>query len=178
LNWGNKSTINQEGEEKVENCACGSERTYEECCEPFIRGDRFPDTAEQLMRSRYTAFTKAEVKYILDTVHPEKRSRHDEKAIRKWAEKSEWRGLEIIETSGGGPEDSEGKVEFIARYYQNGTRETHHEIAGFKKEEERWYFLDGTAPEQKQFVRSGPKVGRNDPCPCGSGKKYKKCCGR
>jgi len=160
----------------MENCPCGSGKTYDQCCEPFIRGQSIPKTAEELMRSRYTAFTKEEMGYILDTVHPSKRSQHDEKAIRNWAKKSDWIGLEIVETSGGKSDDSEGKVEFIAQYYQKGKRETHHEIAEFKKEEDKWYFLDGTAPEFKPVVRSGPKVGRNDPCPCGSGKKYKKCC--
>ena len=162
----------------MENCPCGADKTYDKCCELFIRGESVPKTAEELMRSRYTAFTKEEVGYILDTVHPDKRSQHDEKGIRNWTKKSDWIGLEIVETSGGGSDDSEGKVEFVARYYQNGKRETHHEIADFKKEEDKWYFLDGIAPEQKQVVRSGPKVGRNDPCPCGCGKKYKKCCGK
>jgi len=162
----------------MENCPCGSGKTYDQCCEPYIKGQRIPKTAEELMRSRYTAFTKEETGYILDTVHPSRRSQHDEKAIRKWARKSEWIGLEILETKEGGSGDSVGKVEFIARYYQQGKRETHHEIAEFKKEKDRWYFLDGTAPEPKRLVRSGPKVGRNDPCPCGSGKKYKKCCGK
>jgi preprotein translocase subunit SecA len=38
--------------------------------------------------------------------------------------------------------------------------------------------LFGWAEPQQPYVREQPKIGRNEPCPCGSGKKYKKCCGR
>ncbi|WP_252183383.1 SEC-C metal-binding domain-containing protein [Rossellomorea vietnamensis] len=37
---------------------------------------------------------------------------------------------------------------------------------------------DGDAAPVPEPVRGGPSVGRNEPCPCGSGKKYKKCCGK
>ena len=162
----------------MENCPCGMEKPYEECCGPFIQGDALPQTPEALMRSRYTAFTKTEVDYILNTVHPEKREQHDEKTVHNWAKNSDWIGLEILDTEKGGPDDTEGVVEFKVQYYQKGKRQTHHEIAQFKKEEDTWYFLDGNAPQQEQVTRTGPKIGRNDPCPCNSGKKYKKCCGR
>ena len=162
----------------MEICACGSEKPYPECCEPYITGTVHPSTAEELMRSRYTAYTKVVPDYILATVHPDKRDQHDEKSIRKWAEKSDWLGLEIIQTEEGQPEDQEGWVEFIARYMQKGSRINHHEIANFKKKDDTWYFYDGNAPVPKQVIRTTPKIGRNDPCSCGSGKKYKKCCGR
>ena len=58
-----------------------------------------------------------------------------------------------------------------------GDELAHHEVATFRKVEDRWYFVDGKMAKHETFVRQAPKVGRNDPCPCGSGKKYKKCCG-
>ncbi|MFH2065856.1 MAG: YchJ family protein [Pseudomonadota bacterium] len=162
----------------MENCPCGMEKPYEECCGPFVKGEALPQTPEALMRSRYSAFTKVEVGYILNTVHPDKREQHHEKTIQNWAKNSEWIDLKILNTEKGGPEDTEGQVEFVVQYYQKGKRKTHHELAQFKKLEDKWYFYDGEAPQQEQIVRTSPKVGRNDSCPCNSGKKYKKCCGR
>ena len=161
----------------MEKCPCDSGKEYKDCCEPLLTGASLAQTAEALMRSRYTAFSKGEVDYILQSLHPDKREQHEEKTIRNWALKSEWIGLEIIEIDKGASGDDEGKVEFIAKYRQKGRRESHHEIAEFKKEDDAWYFYDGKAVIADQFVRPEPKVGRNEPCPCGSGKKYKKCCG-
>ncbi len=160
----------------MEKCPCGSGRAYEECCEPMIKGARQALTAEELMRSRYSAYVRVETDYIFDTTHPDHRQDYDPKGTRTWAENSQWDGLEIVDTSAGGPEESEGDVEFIARYREKGLRRQHHELAHFKKESGRWYFIEGSAVAQSPIVRAD-KVGRNDPCPCGSGKKFKKCCG-
>jgi SEC-C motif-containing protein len=162
----------------MENCPCGMEKPYEECCGPFIEGDAVPQTPEELMRSRYSAFTKTAVDYLLNTVHPDTREQHNERAIRNWAKSSDWISLKILNTEKGGPDDTEGLVEFVAQYYQKGKRQTHHELAQFKKQDGRWFFYDGQPPQQEQVVHTSPKVGRNDPCPCNSGKKYKKCCGK
>jgi SEC-C motif-containing protein len=147
------------------------------CCEPFIKGEQQPQTAEQVMRARYTAYVKAELDYLLESTHPNGRNDYDMKGTRKWAEKSQWEELEIVSTEKGGPDDTQGKVEFIARYRHKGNPIAHHEIAEFTREDGKWYFSQGKMVPQKQVVREGEKVGRNDPCPCGSGKKYKKCCG-
>lgn len=158
-------------------CPCGSKLDYEQCCEPLIKGTRQAGTPEQLMRSRYTAYVKAELDYLLESTHPSQRSDYDLKGTRRWAEKSEWDGLQIISTEAGGADDSQGKVEFIAHYRYKGRKTAHHELAEFVREDGRWFFRQGNMVPQKQVVREGEKVGRNDPCPCGSGKKYKKCCG-
>jgi SEC-C motif-containing protein len=159
-------------------CPCGAAEKYENCCGPFIDKEKNAPTAEALMRSRYTAYTRTAVDYLLDTTHPSKQDAYDADAIRTWSEESQWQGLEIIATVAGGEHDDTGTVEFIARYAENGESREHHEIADFKKLDGRWYFFDGQAPQPATFVRKGPKIGRNDPCPCNSGKKYKKCCGR
>jgi SEC-C motif-containing protein len=117
-----------------------------------------------------------EITYLHTSLHPDKRSDFDEKSTRNWAECAEWHKLEIVETFGGGPGESEGRVEFVASYTEKGIKREHHELAGFRKNDGIWYFDSGEVVPPKQVVRSVPKTGRNDPCPCGSGKKYKKCC--
>jgi SEC-C motif-containing protein len=159
-------------------CPCGSELAYAECCEPVIKGEKAAKTAEQLMRSRYTAYVKTEIDYLLTSLYPDQRKDFDPKSTRTWAEGAEWHKLEIIETKNGGPEDAEGEVEFIATFTQNGNLMKHHELASFRKEEGKWFFVDGKGVTPRQYVRSEPRIGRNDPCFCGSGKKFKKCCGK
>jgi SEC-C motif-containing protein len=99
--------------------------------------------------------------------------------IDMWSRESEWGGLELIDTFRGGPKDDEGVVEFMAWYTPSDEDEEveHHERAYFERHDGRWYFVRGEDPRQEPIRREAPKVGRNDPCPCGSGKKYKKCCG-
>jgi SEC-C motif-containing protein len=156
-------------------CYCGSGNTYEACCEPFIKGKAKPPTAEALMRSRYAAFCLADVDYIQQTTDPSQREGFDREGTMEWANNSEWMGLEIVSTSEGGPKDSTGIVEFIAKYKYDGVERAHHERSDFKKRDGQWYFLDGRLVQEP--VRVEKSAGRNDPCPCGSGKKYKKCCG-
>ena len=161
----------------MNDCPCGSGNPVEDCCGPVIDGSRPADTAEAAMRARYTAFTRADVDYLMASIHSSKRDQHDPKALNKWATNAQWLGLEIIDTVGGGPEDDTGEVEFKARFREKARRQEHHELATFKRENDLWVFLDGAPPQIRQVVREAPKVGRNDPCPCNSGRKYKKCCG-
>lgn len=161
----------------MELCPCGSQSAYTECCEPLISGRQPAKNAESLMRSRYTAYVKTEINYIHDTLHPSRRQKFNREEAVAWSKKSDWQALEIIKTEAGGPNDDAGIVEFIARYAEKGKRVEHHEVAEFSKIDDRWYFVDGRMPKQAQAVRQGPKIGRNNPCACGSGKKYKKCCG-
>jgi SEC-C motif-containing protein len=158
-------------------CPCGSGLAYDLCCEPYITGMKRPATAEALMRSRYTAYTVQAVDYIIDTCVSGGERDIDRRATEKWSRESTWLGLHIIAVGKGGPADTEGSVEFEARYEQDGFRKRYHEIGRFKKQDGRWLYDDGHMVP-KTVVRSAPKVGRNDPCPCGSGKKYKYCCGR
>ncbi|HBD95211.1 MAG: hypothetical protein A2355_07820 [Spirochaetes bacterium RIFOXYB1_FULL_32_8] len=139
-------------------------------------GEKNVSTALELLRSRYTAHVKCEIPYIISTVHPDKLEGHDEAVISKWAAESQWDGLEIIKTEKGTASDTEGSVEFIAKYREKLKKHTHHEVAKFVKKDGKWFFYDSDLPF-KQVVNETPKVGRNDICPCGSGKKYKKCCG-
>ena len=127
------------------------------------------------MRSRYSAYVLEEIDYIVETHNPETRDEEvDRDATAQWAATSNWKGLTIVGTEKGGPDDKEGMVEFIARYETDGSTISHHERSYFARIDDRWYFTDSENPGPRRVN----KVGRNEPCPCGSGKKYKKCCGR
>ena len=159
------------------NCPCGSGLAFASCCKPYISGAKKAPTAEALMRSRYTAYVEHAIDYIVDTCSKEEKDKIDVGQTRNWSEKSTWLGLKIISTEKGSPIDTEGIVEFEASYEVEGLREVHHEIAKFKKTEGCWLYTEGDVVP-KTVMRTGPKVGRNEKCPCGSGKKYKLCCAK
>lgn len=160
------------------NCPCGSELDFNECCRPVIAGERTVATAEELMRARYSAYTQVEMDFLRDSVHPDFRQDDDSDGARDWAENSKWHGLEILSCEDGGPEDEKGQVEFVASYTYDGQDKHYHEVAQFARSEGRWGFTEGRPGVKKPVVRDEPKTGRNDPCTCGSGKKFKRCCGR
>jgi SEC-C motif-containing protein len=160
-------------------CPCGTGKDYDACCGPLIAGAPAP-TAEALMRSRYTAYVRGAVDHILESHTAKARRDVDRASIEKWSRESTWLGLTVLSTEGGGPADEQGMVEFVARYRMGleGAENVHHERATFVRSprDRRWLFADGrvvgTAP-----VRREEHPGRNEPCSCGSGKKYKKCHG-
>ena len=159
-------------------CPCGSGKPYASCCGPLIDGSQPAASPEALMRSRYTAFARQEMPYLASTLHPSQRHDYDEAGASRWARDSDWQGLEILNVSADPDNSNRGSVEFRAHYTLKGEKHIHHELAEFRRTEGTWYFWDGKMVGTGQFRRETPKVGRNDPCPCGSGKKYKKCCGR
>lgn len=160
-----------------EKCPCGSTKSFGECCNVFLSGSALPRTAEDLMRARYSAYVVDEVDYIQNTNAPDDEEPFDVESARKWAKDSEWLGLEILDVTNGSEHDETGEVEFRARYKNEGKEYVHHEHSHFKKMDGKWCFSSGHLIQQPE-VRTEPKIGRNDPCTCGSGKKYKKCCGR
>ncbi|MDR2375522.1 MAG: YchJ family protein [Treponema sp.] len=157
-------------------CPCLSGLPYEECCGLYISGAKNPPTAEALMRSRYTAYAVHNIDYIVNTCLSNGETDIDRRETKAWSEQSNWLGLKIIAVEKGGPDDTEGIVEFEASYERKGLKDLHRERARFKKQGGLWMYEDGTVAPVT-VVRSVPKVGRNDPCPCGSGKKYKHCHG-
>lgn len=159
-------------------CPCQSGNSLKDCCGPYLDDGVKPDTAEALMRARYTAHTRADIDFIIGTHHPSNRSEIDEASTKKWAAQSTWLGLDIRQVEGGQSTDRRARIEFVAKYRdQNRRRHDHTEIAIFEKHNGDWFFKDAEMPKVEQFQREAPKQGRNDPCACGSGKKYKKCCG-
>lgn len=157
-------------------CYCGSGREFTACCEPYISGAAVAPTAESLMRSRYSAHCVGNYDYLDATVHPDIRDEGDHAEMQKWSEAVTWEGLEILSVKEGTENDVTGNVSFTARYAMRDVPQTFTEDAFFRKEEGKWYYVDGSVRGQTPVRRDEPKVGRNDPCPCGSGKKFKKCC--
>ncbi len=143
----------------------------------YHRGEKYPATPEELMGSRYAAYALGEIDWIVATHLPDKRHEIDQENTERWSKQSEWLGFEVVETEGGGENDSQGIVEFVARYKLKGATFNHRERAEFEKLNGKWYFVDGKEVAGPP-VRVEKTPGRNDPCSCGSGKKYKKCCGK
>lgn len=159
-------------------CACGSGKIDAECCERFISGKEIPATPEELMRSRYTAYTKANVKYIAETMRSPAADYFDAEGAKQWAERVRWIKLEVVDSS---TEGDKGFVEFLAHFYQDkhnhiNQRHALHERSEFHRIDGKWYYVDGIDPRANIPIKV-TQIGRNDPCMCGSGKKYKKCCG-
>ena len=148
-------------------CPCGRYKPYQACCEPLHVGASQAQTAEHLMRSRYAAFCKRHVDYLIATLHPSKRKPDDRDVLARTIDRHQWLGLRILDTHRGGRTDDVGYVEFVAYFSSPGQM---HERSTFVKEKGQWFYLEG---EQMEPV----KTGRNAPCWCGSGKKYKRCHG-
>ncbi len=156
-------------------CPCSSGKTYEECCQPHINNLSAP-TALSLMRSRYTAYTLVNGDYLMETTHSNTLAKHNKEDLEKWGRENNWYTLDILTVEHGRINDSKGIVEFKAHFEdKNGKKQIHHERSNFAKENGHWYFVDGIVNPQKVDITK--KITRNDPCVCGSGKKYKKCCG-
>lgn len=150
---------------------------YSDCCQPYHEGISKAETAERLMRTRYSAFVLVKPEYIVETTIPAQQSLLDMKAIEKWAKETNWAELEIVEhTSKLGKRHAQ--VEFKAYYHEVDSsgetikekQQAHHERSTFVKVDvdENWYFLDPTVTIN---------VTQKQPCLCGSGEKFKRCCG-
>lgn len=151
-------------------CPCGQDKAFLECCEPYILETLFPDTPELLMRSRYSAYTVANINYIEKTMCGPASQHFSREDSLRWATGVVWLGLEVLSSSVTANGQS-GEVEFIARFMQKGECIAMRERSVFQKNDGRWYYC--SAKSHADTVES--KVGRNDSCPCGSGKKFKKC---
>lgn len=147
-------------------CHCGDERGYEMCCGRFIDGREHAPDAVALMRSRYSAYVLGAGEYLVETTVPQRRVAADAELIREHAAQTTWLGLQVLSSA---QHENDATVEFKAFYKDaDGAMRVHHEKSLFVKQDGRWYYDEGTLYEAS--------VGRNEPCPCGSGKKFKKCC--
>lgn len=169
----------------MENCPCGTGFLFNDCCELLIRDVCYADTAEDLMRSRYTAFAKGEWGYLEKTRNPCEREEGINRNKSLQHKDILWTKLEILDVRKGGAFDEEGDVSFVAYYAENGEEKILRESSKFIKENGRWYYSErrskvapSTSVDSHPFVRYRSKVGRNSLCPCGSNKKFKKCCGK
>ena len=121
-------------------CPCGTGLTYAECCGRLHEGTASAATAEQLMRSRYSAFAVGDGAYLLATWHPDTRP-----TTLDLDPEVRWLGLEVLASTGGSMLASEGTVEFRASYVAGGRRGTQHEDSRFVRAGGRWSYLDGVA---------------------------------
>lgn len=147
-------------------CPCNSALEYSVCCQPYLNHERLPETPQTLMRSRYSAYVLQDANYLISTWHPDCHAERLRADLEQGFMHTQWLGLTIFEVLAGTDTD-EGFVSFVARFKEQEHPGAIIERSRFHRLNQRWYYLDGTRPT----------FGRNDPCPCGSGKKYKKCCG-
>jgi SEC-C motif-containing protein len=151
----------------MEHCPCGTGNKYLACCGRFISGEQYASTPEELMRSRYTAYTLVDTNYISETMKAPAANLFSAHNMREAAKTTLWAGLDVLNAS---QQQAKGVVEFIAHYYHDDVKNQLHEISEFSFEDGKWFYVDGITSKQKH--------GRNDICPCGSQMKYKKCCGK
>lgn len=133
-------------------CPCGSTQDYLACCGLYISGQQIPRTAEALMRSRYTAYTMANIDYIKKTMRGKPLLHFNSVEAANWAKSVHWLGLKIIKTDCD-PKKRAGLVEFIATYINKNTICTLHEISQFRYIDNCWFYTDGeqiNAAAQKQ----------------------------
>lgn len=142
-------------------CPCGSGNSYTLCCQPLHQG-LAAASPEVLMRSRYTAFYKKLADYLLKTWHASTRP-----ANLDLSNSPQWVSLQVLSSSEDG---SSGQVHFRAIYRAGKEWGYLEEHSDFVREQGLWYYLSGNTSEGVL------RPGRNDPCPCGSGRKYKNCC--
>lgn len=158
----------------MSHCPCGSGLDIDTCCGPLINGAS-AKSPEALMRSRYTAFTLGNLDYIEGTCTEEALGTLNRADLERSLPETKWLEMKVRETSGGSVEDVEGTVTFSFRYTYGGREHSQTELGRFVRQA-RWLY-DGSEINPKGRPVRVASIGRNDPCPCGSGKKYKKCCG-
>lgn len=146
-------------------CPCCSGLDYSQCCAIYLDNKAFPATAEKLMRSRYTAYTRSDMTYIEQTMSGKASLHFDKEEAAMWSQSVLWLDLAIIQST-------EILVEFKARYLERQMIKVMHEMSAFERINNRWMYVDGQSVAAPTI-----QVSRNTPCPCRSGKKFKNCHG-
>ncbi|WP_232007451.1 YchJ family protein [Mycobacterium intermedium] len=118
-------------------CPCGSGAVHQACCGPLLHGERQASTAEELMRSRYSAYACGDADYLFRTWHP--RTRPVEVTVDPAVV---WTGLEVLAAAAGGPDDEIGEVEFTAHFKAGGRADSMHERSRFQRRAGRWFYVD------------------------------------
>lgn len=128
------------------------------------------------MRSRYAAYVVNNLDHLERTAAPEAREAFKREDAEQVADQTTWLGLDIRNVIDGGLDDQTGQIDFVFRYRLQGRKLMQHELADFRREDGVWLY-EGSKMNPKSPPLRVEKINRNDPCICGSGKKYKKCCG-
>ncbi|CAH0533906.1 hypothetical protein VST7929_01783 [Vibrio stylophorae] len=151
-------------------CPCCSGLAYDHCCQPYHQRQQYAPTPEALMRSRFSAYAIGLVDYIVETYAPKLNAAQFRNDIADGTQ-LQWRLLEVISSDA---KENSGTVNFVAWFMdEQGQLACLAEHSRFIKEGGQWYYLDG---EQRHPDTVYRQRGRNTPCPCLSGKKFKQCC--
>ncbi|MBB3167758.1 YchJ family protein [Simiduia aestuariiviva] len=144
-------------------CPCCSGQPYQQCCAPLHAGAP-ADSPKALMRSRFAAHAIKDLEYIVRSWASAARADIDREALAQWLSAAEFGQLMVRQAQG-------DTVEFECWYQQDGLLHHLHDLSHFVQEDGHWRYARSEPPKLKATV-----VGRNDRCPCGSGKKHKQCC--
>nr|WP_298146463.1 YchJ family protein [uncultured Pseudomonas sp.] len=150
----------------TQDCPCGSGLSYAQCCQICHTGQPAA-SAQALMRSRYCAYVLGLIDYLVSTTLPAQQAALDRTAIDDWSKQSQWLGLEVESSEAPSGQPPRAFVTFTAHWRDADGEHRHRERSAFVQRDGRWYFIDPTV---------AVNAGRNDPCPCKSGQKFKKCC--
>jgi len=153
-------------------CPCGSGKPFSDCCAPIIAGQQRPETAEKLMRARFTAHITGDWSFLHRTYQGTAGSPY---APGEAEPVIGWTKLVIYAHEPGGQPET-AFVDFSAHYLDHERELALYENAEFKRIQGEWIYTRSVREGPAPIKASHPKPGRNDPCPCGSGKKYKHCC--
>ena len=126
----------------IDICYCGRLQTYADCCGVIHKDITKAATAEDLMRSRYSAFVIADGDYLMKSHHSSTRPLKEKKSIVRWAKSVKWVKLEVVYTTQGSSIDQEGTVCFNAFYLENLQLQVIKEHSKFVKENGNWMYLD------------------------------------
>ena len=153
-------------------CPCGSGQTFEACCEPIHAGKKQPATPEQLMRARFTAHVGHNFRFLHDTYRPTAGKPY---VAEEGEPAMTWTRLEVHANEATENPDK-AYVDFSAYGTEEGVEKVLHEKAEFLRINGTWLYNREARLGPAPIKSATPKIGRNEPCPCGSGKKYKQCC--
>jgi SEC-C motif domain protein len=156
-------------------CPCGSGRTFAQCCEPILRQQRPAVSAEELMRSRFTAHAVRDYPHLHRTFLGTARQPYVPEADNDETTDLAWTRL-VVHSHEPGVKPDMAFVDFSAYYADDGAEQVIHEKSEFQCIDGEWFYSRAVRHGPAPVKSSHPKVGRNEPCPCGSGKKYKQCC--
>lgn len=177
----------------TQHCHCGSGITFQQCCEPLLSGMQNADSAERLMRSRYSGFATNAFDYLIRTHHASKRQPEEHAQLQAQAKSLRWLALNICDTKDGRTGQTSGEVEFKAFFrigggtdstihclherslflYEKIYEQTGEQMHGSLREKGQWFYVDAIFCNDLRV-----NLGRNDLCFCGGGRKFKQCHGR
>jgi SEC-C motif-containing protein len=157
-------------------CPCGSNNSFAQCCDLLISKNNSAQSPEQLMRSRYSAYATKHAEYIYKTYAKDSQVSQSIREIKEWAEQTKWLKLVIHSSSTFDTKHCEAilpTVRFSAFYQHQNQYYQLTEKSKFCLEQDQWRYVDGEISQNNELAIPN----RNEPCFCGSIKKFKRCCG-